>query len=46
MTSHSGIPWCSKYEGDMKEFVEYMKEYVKNVKEYVENMKEYIENNM
>ena len=38
MTSHSEIPWCSKYEGNMKEYVEYMKEEVENMKEYIENM--------
>ena len=44
MTSHSRIPGCSKYEGNMKEYVENMKEYVENMKEYVENMKKYVEN--
>ena len=43
-TSHLGIPWCSIYDGNMKEYVENMKEYIKNMKECVENMKEYIKN--
>ena len=38
MTSHSGIPRCSKYEGNMKEYVQNRKEYVKNMKEYVKIM--------
>ena len=37
MTSHLGIPWCSKYERNTKEYEEYMKEYGENMKEYIKN---------